>query len=68
MTQPYRNESGATVAIDDDTVADLKALATLTREPEEVLLAAAVESLRSTRLRTATARPTSATTRRKATQ
>lgn len=68
MTQQFIADSGESIIIHPDTVSDLKALATLTREPEESLLAAAVESLRSARLRTATARPPSATPRRKAAQ
>lgn len=60
--------SGATITLQDDTVADLKALATLTREPEHVLLAAAVESLRAARLRTAQSRPAAGARPRKGAQ
>lgn len=68
MTQQFTTETGHTLTVDDDTVADLKALSTLTREPEEVLLAAAIEALRSARLRTAAARPASTPKGRKVAQ
>lgn len=65
----YTNTTtGSTITLQDDTVADLKALATLTREPEHVLLAAAVESLRAARLRTAQSRPAAGAKARKSAQ
>lgn len=53
----YSNDTRGTITLETATVDDLRALAILTREPEHVLLAAAVEALRAARLRTATARP-----------
>lgn len=56
------------VHIRPETLDDLRALAVLTREPEEVLLAAAVEALRAARLRTAQPRPSAPARTRKSAQ
>lgn len=60
--------TGSTITLQDDTVADLKALAVLTREPEHALLAQAVEALRAARLRSTQARPAATARTRKASQ
>lgn len=65
----YTNTTtGSTITMQDDTVADLKALATLTREPEHLLLAQAVDALRAARLRTAHPRPAAGAKARRSAQ
>lgn len=46
MPTEFTAQNGQTVTLDDDAVRDLKALSTLTREPEDRLIADAIERLR----------------------
>lgn len=61
-------QDGEFLTITEATLADLRALAVLTREPEHVLLAAAVEALRAARLRSAQPRQAALARSRKAAQ
>ena len=46
MPTEFTSPDGLTITLDDTAVRDLKALSTLTREPEHALIADAVERLR----------------------